>query len=91
MPQKPKKTNGWAEKSTEVFVCDPAERLNPIGRLPMNAAEAGGQSWLVGLAAEIDAESSGTQATPALGPAEQVGPAPLQSGHGTSPSVGPVR
>ena len=26
-----------------------------------------------------------------VGPAEQVGPAPVQSGHGTSPSIGPVK
>ena len=81
-----------ADKSIEVFDCDPAERLNPIGRLPMNADEAGGQSWLVGLAAGDCpgmGELSDTQGWPAFGPAEQV--PLLQTGHGASPSVGPVR
>ena len=75
-----------------VFVCVPVESANPIGRLPMNAAEAGGQSWLVGLAAGDCpgmAEDSATQGWPLFGPPEQV--PLLQTGQGFRPSVGPVR
>src|SRR5213593_2213321 len=48
----------------------------------MNAATGGGQSWLVGLAGEIDAESSGVQATPSLGPPLHSRVVVLQMGHG---------
>ena len=49
--QKPKNTKLWGPTgpdgsgwSTDVLVCVPVERPNAIGRLPMNAADAGGQS-----------------------------------------------
>ena len=92
-PQKPQKTNGCAERSVEVALGAPVDSANAIGRLPMKAVEEGGQSWLVGKAAPRLAESAGVQGWPALGPAwhvsEPLGPA--QRGHGTKPSVGPVR
>ena len=47
-PQNPQKTNGCAERSAAVMLCVAVESANGIGRLPMNAAEVGGQSWLVG-------------------------------------------
>src|SRR5262245_49403044 len=70
-PQKPKKTKFWGPAaptpgmSADVLVCVPTERLNAIGRLPVNAATAGGQSWLVGFAAGTCpgmGEDSATQA-----------------------------
>ena len=90
-PQNPQKTNGCALRSWEVLLCDPVERLNGIGRAPMLAVAAGGQSWLVGKAAPSDAELPGVQGWPAFGPAWQVVGVPAQRGHGMSPSVGPVR
>src|SRR5262252_3458360 len=47
-PQNPQKTNGCALRSWEVLLCDPVVRLKGIGSVPMKAAVAGGQSWLVG-------------------------------------------
>ena len=47
-PQKPQKTNCCAERSADVLLALPVVSANGIGRLPMNAAEVGGQSWLVG-------------------------------------------
>ena len=44
----PQKTNGMAERSVDVLVCVPVVSASGIGRLPMKALVAGGQSWLVG-------------------------------------------
>ena len=90
-PQNPQNTKGCAERSVEVSDCDPVVRAKGIGRLPMNAAVAGGQSWLVGYAPPRLAESAGVQVCPTLGPAVHVLGVPVHRGHGTRPSVGPVR
>ena len=90
-PQNPQNTKGCAERSVEVSDCAPVVRAKGIGKLPMNAAVAGGQSWLVGYAPPRLAESAGVQGCPAFGPAVQVAGVPVQRGHGTRPSVGPVR
>src|SRR3989442_1051041 len=99
--QKPQKTNDCGPTgpdgsgmSTEVLVCVPVESANPIGKLPMKAAEVGGQSWLVGKAPPRLAEAPGVQGWPVLVPALQVVPGPgvaAHRGQGMSPSVGPVR
>ena len=47
-PQKPQKTNCWPDRSADVLLDTPVVSAKGIGRLPMNAPEAGGQSWLVG-------------------------------------------
>src|SRR5206468_8880036 len=47
-PQAPQKTNCCAEGSVDVSVCVPVVSASGIGRLPMKALVAGGQSWLVG-------------------------------------------
>ena len=47
-PQKPQKMNGIAERSADVLLCVPVVSASGIGRLPMKALVAGGQSWLVG-------------------------------------------
>ena len=91
-PQNTKLAPAPPERGTEVFDCDPVVRLNGIGRAPMLAAAVGGQSWLVGLAGGDwpgMTSLSGVHGCPAFGPAEHV--PPVQSGHGTSPEVGPVR
>ena len=88
-PQKPQKTNGWAGRSVEVFDWLPVESMNGIGSVPMNAFAAGGQSWLVGEVAL--GVPTGVQGCPAFGPAVHVLGVPVHRGHGTTPSVGPVR
>src|SRR5439155_24828443 len=91
-PQNTKLPPDPPPRRAEVFDDVPVESANGIGRAPMLAAAVGGQSWLVGLAAGDCpgmTSLSGVQGWPAFGPAEQV--PPVQSGHGTSPSVGPAR
>src|SRR5262249_54793712 len=87
-PQKPQKTNGWA-RSTGVFDWLPVERPKGIGSVPMKALAAGGQSWLVGVVAL--GVPTGVHGCPAFGPAVHVLGVPVHRGHGTTPSVGPVR
>jgi len=47
-PQKPQKTKDCEAKSVEVALDVPVVSAKGMGRLPMNALDAGGQSWLVG-------------------------------------------
>src|SRR5207244_10778455 len=82
-PQNPQNTKGCAERSVEVSDCDPVVRAKGIGRLPMNAAVAGGQSWLVGYEPHRLAESAGVAVCPTLGQAVHVIGVPVHSGHGT--------